>query len=582
MLHEPEYKHGTYFNEDLGVFAGWVCHRGSYADCMPIYSEEEDIVLLFSGENYPDPTVIDHLKQRGHIFDQKSANSIVHLYQEKGEDFVSLLNGWYSGILIDIRNSKIIIFNDRYGMGRIYYHENKEEFIFSTQAKSLLKIRPELRQMDLKSLGEYYTCGCVLENRTLFPKINIMPGGSVWSFGKNRQSKKTSFFSPKDYETQPALGNEDFYCKLRDTLKDIVPKYYESKDGIALSLTGGLDTRIILAFGKDLQAGEFPFYTFGGLYRDSYDVRKSREIANALKQDHTVLTAGKEFLREFPSYAEKTINISDGCIDVSGSTELYVNNLARDVAPVRLTGNYGSEVLRGVRSFKVNPLCQSIFHPEFLTYVRTATESFPKVMGGHHLTSAVFKQAPWFGYGRFAIEQSQLTVRTPYLDNAVVNLMYLAPPELTRTNEISLRLIAEKNPILFKIRTDRGLGGSPGNIFGLLSRYYLELLFKAEYFYNYGMPQWLSKIDYLLRPLQLEKLFLGRHKFHHYRVWFRDELSTYIREILLDKRSAERTYLNNKCLSKIVDGHTKGIANYTNEIDKLVSVELIYRHLLEQ
>jgi len=53
------------------------------------------------------------------------------------------------------------LFNDRYGMHRIYYHEAKEAFYFSAEAKAILAVRPELRVMDRRSLGEFVACGCV-------------------------------------------------------------------------------------------------------------------------------------------------------------------------------------------------------------------------------------------------------------------------------------------------------------------------------------------------------------------------------------------------------------------------------------
>jgi asparagine synthase (glutamine-hydrolysing) len=61
---------------------------------------------------------------------------------------------------------------------------------------------------------------------------------------------------------------------------------------------------------------------------------------------------GKEFLERFSDYAERTVYYTDGCADVSRSADLYVNEKAREIAPVRITGNYGGEVLRRVRQEK--------------------------------------------------------------------------------------------------------------------------------------------------------------------------------------------------------------------------------------
>jgi len=143
-------------------------------------------------------------------------------------------------------------------------------------------------------------------------------------------------------------------------------------------------------------------------------------------------------------------------------------------------------------------------------------------------------------------------------------------------NDDCIRLIAEGNPALHGIRTDRGLNG--GSAF---SRALLEFTFKAEYAYDYGMPQWLARMDHLASPLHLERLFLGRHKFYHYRVWYRDKLAEYVRELLLDPRTLSRPYLQSQGLQTIVNGHLKGDRNYTTEIHKVLTLELIHRLFLD-
>ena len=108
-------------------------------------------------------------------------------------------------------------------------------------------------------------------------------------------------------------------------------------------------------------------------------------------------------------------------------------------------------------------------------------------------------------------------------------------------------------------------------------RNYLEFTFKAEYAYDYGMPQWLAGLDHFLSPLRLERLFLGNHKMYHYRVWYRDILSSYVQEMLLDSRTLSRPYLERKGVEAIVRGHLKGNRNYTTEIHRLLSLELLHR-----
>ena len=85
-----------------------------------------------------------------------------------------------------------------------------------------------------------------------------------------------------------------------------------------------------------------------------------------------------------------------------------------------------------------------------------------------------------------------------------------------------------------------------------VQRAYLDFTFKAEYAYDYGMPQSVVNVDHALSRLHLERLFLGRHKFYHYRVWYRDALRSYVREMLLDSRTLSRPYLQRGVLEKVV------------------------------
>src|SRR5439155_22231397 len=143
--------------------------------------------------------------------------------------------------------------------------------------------------------------------------------------------------------------------------------------------------------------------------------------------------------------------------------------------------------------------------------------------------------APWHHYGLLALEETQVSLRSPYLDNDFVRTLFRAPESAFANNDVCLRLITDGNPALRRIWTDRGpLDETPGGLSAVGSRGLLEFLRKAEYAYDYGMPQWVARIDHLLSPLRPERLFLGRHKFSHFRIWYRNALSGYIREVLLD------------------------------------------------
>ena len=579
LRHESFYVTGTWIDESLGVYVGWTALKNSFSDGMPLCNERGDISVIFSGEEYPEPGTARHLKERGHSFDEEGPAYLVHLYEED-PTFPAGLNGMFHGLVANQTRGTATLFSDRYGMHRICYHASKEAFYFAAEAKAILAVRPELRTADFKGLGEFVACSCVLENRTIFKGIEVLPAGSAWVFRDGSCEQKSQYFRPREWEEQAPLEPELYYGEIRDVLLRNLPRYFAGPERMGIALTGGLDTRVIMACHKS-PPGSLPSYTFGGMFRDSQDVKVARRVARECQQPYQVITVGDEFLSKFPHYADRCVYLTEGTVDVYRSSDLYVSERAREIAPAKIVGTYGSEVLRQAVMFKPMAVAPGLFRSEFLSYVRQAGDTYAGLRREHPVTFAAFRQSPWYHHGVLALEQSQLTVRSPYLDNDFVRAVFRAPKANNLSEDIRLRLIHDTSPALERIRTDRGVGGNSGSLISSASRGFLEFTFKAEYAYDYGMPQWVAGIDHLFSALHFERLFLGRHKLLHFRVWYRDSLSEYVQQMLLDPLTLSRPYIERKGLEAIVRSHTRGDRNYTTSIHKLLTLELLHRHFLD-
>jgi len=556
----------------------WRYRNATIGGAAPFWNERRDVGIWFCGELFPDPAEINDLRARGHEFGTSDGSYLPHLYEDAGPSFFERLNGRFSGVLADLREETITVFNDRFGLGRIYFVENGSGFYFSSAAKSLLRIFPETRQFDERGVAELCVCGCALQNRTLYRGISILPNAAKWTFSVRGVLKKETYFKRSEWEEQTTLDEEEYYHVLRDTFAAVLPRYTNTSQPIGMSLTGGLDGRMIMAWAKP-KPGELPCYTFGGTYRESTDVATARRVARACQQPHSNILIGPEFLAQFPRLAEEAIRVSDGAIDVTGSVEIFANRTAREIAPVRLTGSYGSEVLRGNIAFKPQPLSNKLFTDEFMRLGQDAAATYTEEAKVPRQSFIAFKQVPWHHQARLVVEESEIGIRTPFLDNALVRLTFRAPEPLLRSSALSMRLIHEGNPELAKIQTDRGTR-YPASFLDKIRAAFEQFRFKAEYVYDYGMPQWLAKLDHAIAWLRLEKLFLGRHKFYHFRVWYRDALAPYVKEILLDGQARQSPFLRGNRLEQMVKDHTTGVANYTSEITQILSLELIQRQLL--
>src|SRR5215469_5108051 len=100
MLHESFYVPGTWTDESLGLYVGWVARKNSFSDGMPLRNERGDVILIFSGEEFPEPGTPQRLKERGHELDLNRPSYLVHLCEEDCS-FPAQLNGRFHGLLID-------------------------------------------------------------------------------------------------------------------------------------------------------------------------------------------------------------------------------------------------------------------------------------------------------------------------------------------------------------------------------------------------------------------------------------------------------------------------------------------------
>jgi asparagine synthase (glutamine-hydrolysing) len=569
LRRQPSEPSDTWMEESLGVGVAWAGRPRCFADGMPIRDGAANTHLFFSGEILTDDDDHNAASNRAH--------RLMDLYERSGAAFLERLNGGFCGLLVDARSRHAVLFNDRYGSRRIYWHANAHGFYFATEAKALLAVDPRLRELGARALGELLSCGCVLQNRTLFTKISILPNAARWIFHPDGRCRRESYFSPQTWEAQPALSAAEYRDRLRETLRRVVSRHVRGDEEVGISLTGGIDSRLVLALAGCREG--VSCYTFAGPCGESADVRLARRMAAACGLSHHTIRVDAEFLRRFPALAEEAVYLSDGAMDVSGAVELYVNQRAREIAPVRLTGNYGSEILRSHIAFQPRKLDPTLFEGELGPHLLTAEATYAAERRCSRRSFIAFKQVPWHHFARAAIERSQVTTRSPYLDNELVKLTYRAPEPTPAGAAFLLELAAEAEPALARIPTDRFVRAHPIPLLSPVGRAYQELAARAEYLYDYGMPQWLARLD---KTLRLEWLFLGRHKFYHFRLWYRGALAEFVRAVLLDPRSLQRPYLNRRRLQEIVARHTRGEGNYTIELHKLMTLELLQRRLLEQ
>jgi asparagine synthase (glutamine-hydrolysing) len=560
MKHETFYRTETCAIPDMNVHAGFA----GFDDSADGICSDENVSLIFSGECFVDSEIATGAK-------------LAQLYRDKGRKFLEELNGLFCGLLIDRQQRKIILFNDRYGIQRVYFHENKDGFYFASEAKALLKILPELREFNPEGVTDFLTFGCTLDWKTLFRGIEILPGGSAWSF-ENGACRKEKYFSPDAWESQPHLTATEFEDRLQQTFKRILPRYFHSASKTGLALTGGLDTRMILAC-RPRNNGHTTCYTFTGNNGQTLDDQIAARVAAASHLEHNVLRLGEDFFSNFAAQVDKTVFVTDGCAGVFNAHEIYFNHRARQFAPVRLTGNYGSEILRGVSTFKPVPYDPELFSPDWKARINSRAQSLA-AQKKQRMTFAAFKEIPWNLFGNLEAGRSQLRFRTPYLDNDLVSLAFQAPDELRASSLLSCRLVRANDPTLSEIPTDRGFAGDNSGLKFLYRRIMAETTFKLDYYNNEGLPNLLAPFDPIFKGVASRLGIIGLHKFLHYRSWFRKELAGYVSEAFSNLQGRLGGFWNPDFVKNMAGEHLEGRKNYSLEIHAVLTLDAIQRQLL--
>jgi asparagine synthase (glutamine-hydrolysing) len=407
--------------------------------------------------------------------------------------------------------------------------------------------------------------------------VSLLPGATCWEFGAQGTQKKKRYFDPSQWEAQEALGEEEFKCEFSDTFQRILPRYTEDNESVGIALTGGLDTRMIMAC-LPRTTTRHPCYTFVGETGLTVDARLAIKIAAVRGFEHHSLRIEPDFLRDFATHLDRTVCLTDGYAGATASHEIYFNARAREISPVRLTGNFGSEIFRSVTTFKPLGLAPDLLSKNYRAVVATeANRTSDNEL--HPVTFSAFREIPWGLFGLMAAGRSQVTFRTPYLDNDLVALAYRAPIPQGLSSRPAIRLIREASPQLARIPTDRGELLDSSAVRGALRRAYGELTFKLDYFHKEGLPTVLSPLDPLLNAFGVLGI-LGKHKFLPYARWFRNELAPAICERLSSPRVREMPWWAKNAPESLARKHISARGNYARELGVVLTLEAVDRLFL--
>jgi asparagine synthase (glutamine-hydrolysing) len=162
--------------------------------------EEGGYAAAFSGYIYGWKNLDDNL---GRDTSDK-ASRLIDIYQCHKDNFPTKINGSFNIAVVDINAREFLICNDRFGHRQLYYYEDNDLFLFSTEIKAFLAYDKFIKEINFKGVSDYFNYSFLLGDKTFFKGVKILRGGhniiyknaritfqKYWDYQFGEESKQT-------------------------------------------------------------------------------------------------------------------------------------------------------------------------------------------------------------------------------------------------------------------------------------------------------------------------------------------------------------------------------------------------------
>lgn len=261
------------------------------------------------------------------------------LFNEYGNDFINHIKGNF--IIIKLSSNEFRIYSDHFAIKKFFYWQNGDQFIISNNLKEIIKQTnaiPSKESMAVYALTYHFAGGT-----TLYENVKHNTPGQIIEF-KDGHLHFSNYWKPERL-LDIRKGNIEIN-DIANSFSNAVDARLSciKNDKISLSLTGGADTRNLLA--TFLKKGIKPhLYTYGNPNSD--DCVKAKAIADGLGLKHSIYNIRMDE-NLFEQYARKIIRLSGGLASIHRAHRLIAVENESAYAKSMFLGTLGGEYIKGV------------------------------------------------------------------------------------------------------------------------------------------------------------------------------------------------------------------------------------------
>jgi asparagine synthase (glutamine-hydrolysing) len=309
---------------------------------QPMPNEDGTIQAVFNGEIYNFRELRADLVRRGHCFRSAGdTETIVHLYEEHGLEFVQRLRGMFAVALWDTKRRRLVLVRDRLGKKPIFYLRTPELFAFASEIKALLAANLVPRRIDPIAIDQFLSLQYVPAPRTGFEDIRKLPAATLLALEADTVSEHR--YWTLDYEPKRSLTEAEAGDHLLSLLRESVRLRMISDVPLGAFLSGGLDSGSVVGLMAEQTAHVKTFSI--GFREPSFDeLRYARAVAQHFGTDHHEAIVEPNAIHDVPQIVW---HYDQPFADVSALPTYYLSKLAAGHVKVALNGDGGDEDFAG-------------------------------------------------------------------------------------------------------------------------------------------------------------------------------------------------------------------------------------------
>ena len=320
---------------------------------QPLFNEDGSVVIVFNGEIYNYQELIPELTALGHVFRTRSDTEvIVHAWEAWGEACVDRLRGMFAFAIWDERQQTLFLARDRLGVKPLYYAALPDgQWLFGSELKALLVHGGLKREIDPRSVEDYFALGYVPEPRTIYTSAHKLAPSHTLLLRRGHAAAEPRRYWDVRFTGDNRASAEDAQSELVHRLQESVRLRMIAEVPLGAFLSGGVDSSAVVA----MMAGQSaePVNTCSISFDDpAFDeARYARQVAERYSTRHFVENVATDDFDLIDTLADL---YDEPFADSSAIPTYRVCQLARRHVTVALSGDGGDETFAGYRRYRLH------------------------------------------------------------------------------------------------------------------------------------------------------------------------------------------------------------------------------------